>query len=368
MNMAKEGKITVLVTNDLVTDQRVHKVCESLTSFGYEVELIGRKLKGAPPLGFRTYKTKRLRMLFNQRVWFYAEYNIRIAVLLFFKRSNAYLANDLDTLPAAWLVSVLKGVKLFYDSHEYFTEVPELISRPKVRMIWRKIEAFILPRLKKSYTVSPSIAAAYKKLYGIEMKVVCNYPYYFKGNLQCAEDKVQKVVFYQGVLNIDRGLEEAILAMEYMKGVILRIAGDGDVAAELKQLVKEKGLANKVEFLGRVPLEELQKETMKADVGISLEKMNGLNYTYALPNKLFDYIQLGIPVLVSPLPEVERILTEFEVGLTISNYEPKHIAAQLTALLADDEQKRHFIMQLALARKAYCWEKEESKLKALFLD
>ncbi|MBK9626950.1 MAG: glycosyltransferase [Flavobacteriales bacterium] len=132
----------VTVTNDLGTDNRVHRTCTVLQELGYAVLLVGRALPGSLPLD-RPYGTHRMRLLFRKGAWFYAEYNLRLFLLLIFRRSSLIVANDLDTLLAAWMAARLKGSQLVYDSHEYFTEGPELVERPRVRRIWLAIERWI---------------------------------------------------------------------------------------------------------------------------------------------------------------------------------------------------------------------------------
>ena len=141
-----KNRIYVSVSNDLFSDMRVDKVCNTLVSMGFDVHLVGRKLPNSLPLTNRNYKTKRLKLLFKKGALFYAEFNFRLFWYLLFKKHSVLLANDLDTLLANRWVSKLKGSQLVYDSHEYFTEVPELKEGSFAKNTWLKIEKQIFPK------------------------------------------------------------------------------------------------------------------------------------------------------------------------------------------------------------------------------
>src|SRR5436853_2609137 len=117
-------RIIVSVVSDLVTDQRVHRTATSLHKKGCDVVLVGRRKKDSADVS-RDYKTVRFRLWWEKGALFYASYNLRLFFFLLFTKSDALVANDLDTLLPNFLISKLKGSKLYYDSHEYFTEVPE---------------------------------------------------------------------------------------------------------------------------------------------------------------------------------------------------------------------------------------------------
>ena len=149
----------VSVINDLVTDQRVNKSCLALQKAGYVVLLVGRKQRKSPPMDERSYATHRMKLLFEKGPLFYAEYNIRLFFFLLFHRANLLLSNDLDTVLPNYFISRLKGSKMVFDSHEYFTETPELVNRPKVQRVWKRIEGFVVPKLDEMITVCDSIVS-----------------------------------------------------------------------------------------------------------------------------------------------------------------------------------------------------------------
>ncbi|MGE0561866.1 MAG: glycosyltransferase [Flavobacteriales bacterium] len=361
-----EQKIIISVTNDLVTDQRVNRICSSFMDLNYEVLLVGRKLKNSLPVD-RKYKTRRFNLWFNKGFLFYANYNLRLFFFLLFSKSTLLWSNDLDTLPANYLVSKLKGVKLIYDSHEYFTEVPELVNRPKIQHIWQTIEKLIFPKLKNVVTVSQQIADEYKTNYGVNITVIRNLPIKIKEHYEVRNIKIdgKKIILYQGWVNEKRGLEPLIEAMQQIENAHLYIIGDGDIFDKIVQQVLDLKLQDKVTLLGKIPFEFLPHYTHQADLGVSLEENVGLNYKYALPNKLFDYINAGVPVLTADLPEMKKIVSMYKIGETISNITPSAIAEKINEILNDNDQLTTYATNCLKAKEELCWENEQQKLYAL---
>lgn len=365
-------KVIVSVTNDLSTDQRVDKACKTLISLGFDVTLAGRWLPGCLPLNDRPYKTHRMRLIFRKGPLFYAEYNIRLFLLLFFRRCNLLVSNDLDTLPANFLAHLLKRIPVVYDSHEFYTETPELTGRPFVQSIWEWIERLIFPHLKDIITVNESIAGLYQKKYGKKLHVVRNIPrriHHIKTatrkELGLPEDK--HIVLLQGAgINVQRGAEEAIESMQYTADAVLLIIGGGDVIEQLKQLTSRLNLHDKVIFKPRLPYSELMMHTRLADVGITLDKDTNVNYRYSLPNKLFDYINAGIPVLASRLPEIARIVEGYGVGMIAEDHNPVNIARLINEMLSNEVKRQQWKENLAIAASELNWENEEKTLIELY--
>jgi len=232
--MSKQ-KIIVSVTNDLATDMRVDKICNSLLELNYDVLLVGRVLPNSIRVK-RIYSTRRFKLWFNKGALFYANYNIRLFFFLLFNSFDVLWSNDLDTLWANHLAAKWKNKKLIFDSHEYFTEVPELVDRPKVKRFWKRIEQRILPQLKHISTVSPSIVDLYQKEYGIKVKLLRNVPVLHKSNVEVENIKEEgkSILIYQGAINVNRGIEHMIEAMQHVDNALLYIFGKGDILMKLK--------------------------------------------------------------------------------------------------------------------------------------
>jgi glycosyltransferase involved in cell wall biosynthesis len=366
--------IIVSVTNDLTTDQRVDRVCKTLVKMGFEVLLVGRKLNNSQVLRERSYQTKRLRLVFRKGPLFYAEFNLRLFLLLLFSKADLLLSNDLDTLLANWLTSVIRHLPLIHDCHEYFRGVPELNGRPRTTKIWKMIEDHIFPDLHKIYAVNDSIARIYHAEYGNEVKVIRNMPFRRtqenkKTKKELGIQEHHKVILYQGAVNMDRGLDEVIEAMKFLQtDATLLIIGTGDILKKLKEQVRKNELSDKVLFTGQIPLEELSAYTMIADIGLSIEKDVSINYHFCLPNKFLDYIQCNIPVLISPLIEMKAIVEKYNIGEMITSHDPVYLAGKMDDMLNNKEKLALYRENLKKAASELCWENEQQELIGIFRD
>jgi glycosyltransferase involved in cell wall biosynthesis len=349
----------VCVSNDLTTDQRVHKTCITLQKCGYWVIETGRLLPESLPLE-RPYFTLRKKLWFRKGPLFYAEFNIRLFLYLMTKDVDLIFANDLDTLLAAYLAAKLRQKRLIFDAHELFPEVPELVTRPLIKGIWEKIENRIFPHLTHSITVSKSISDYYKNKYNIQMHVVRNIPEYH--NSKKVQPRIsfpgKKVILYQGALNKGRGLEMVLDAMPLIENAMLVIIGDGDIRWALEEKTKKLEIENKVCFLGKISGDKLYEYTPAADLGLCLLENMGLNYYYSLPNRIFDYLQAGVPVLASRFPEIVNIVEKYNTGLLIDHLEPVYLADVINNMIKNPFNTDHFY---AVA-KELCWENEEKEL------
>ena len=356
------NRIIISVTNDLVTDQRVGKTCELLSETGYDVLLVGRKLKKSFSIQ-RNYRTKRFRLLFNKGILFYTEYNIRLFLFLLFTKKDMLFSNDLDTLLPNYITSVFQRKKLIFDSHELFSEIPELVNKQQVKKVWLFLEKTIIPKLQNVITVSDSIKNHYHNLYGISAIVIRNIPkieHINQKNFEIdAEEK--KVILYQGSVNIGRGIELMIDTMALLDEYLFIVIGDGDILEQLKEKVSNLSLHNKVKFLGKKTPEELKELTPNATIGMSLEEDLGLNYRYALPNKIFDYLHANVPVIVADLPEMRSLIKKHPIGEILIERTPKTLAKTIINMTNISYEK-----ELKTAKKELNWSKEKEKLISIF--
>ncbi len=368
-------RVIFTVTNDVFTDQRVNKMAQTLKSMGFELVIAGVKRKDSPPFAPEWADIKRIPLIFHKGFLFYAEFNLKLFFYLLFAKADLLVANDLDTLLPAHLAAKIRRKPLVYDTHEYFTGSPEVAHRPLRRWLWKGLERLLFPRQKTIITVNQSIAQLYEKEFGKKLNVVRNMPRYrqpdqqiTRKNLGLPEDK--HLILLQGSgINVDRGTEELIMAMRPEHGIenaLLLIIGSGNVIGQLKKQVNGENLGNRVWFLPKMPYEQLIQYTSLATIGVSLDKPDSLNYLFSLPNKLFDYIMAGTPVLVSDLPELRRIVDKYQVGMISKNHDPAHIAACIKLMLSDPEQLSQWKTNCLDVAKELNWENEEQVIWRIY--
>ncbi len=355
-------KILFTVTTDLNYDQRMMRICESLYNLGFDVTIVGRSLPHSAPLSTKPYKQRRLKCLFHKGKFFYLEYNIRLFFFVFFLRGYDIISSvDMDTLPGTFLATRFKKVKLYFDAHEYFSETIEVVRRPRIQKLWKKMERFFIPKTDFAYTVSESLAEAFKKHYHKDFSVIRNISVY--------NDSIQKkpgkpYLVYIGAVNEGRGLKEIIQAMHQIDSEFW-ICGYGDLYEELLAFTHEQNLASKVLFKGYVKPEELHQITKNASIGYLLLENKGKSYYYSLANKFYDYIHAEIPQITINFPEYQKINAQHEVAQLI-DLDIAQIVQATNELLNNTTNYNRISANCKVAKKALCWQNEEKKLLELY--
>ena len=358
-------KIIVSVISDLVTDQRVQKECNTFYKEGYDVLLIGRKSKNIFVLNELPYKVIRFHNLFRRGPLMYLVFNLQLFFYLLFKKADLLWANDLDTLLPNFIIARLKKTKLVYDSHEYFTLS---VYKKTSRKIWELLEKFLFPRLKNVITVNDSIKNVYEKKYKVPVVAIRNVPYKSVNNENMKMDlpKNKKILVMQGIgLNENRGAEEAVLMMQFLSSEYnLYFIGRGTILQKLKRMVVDLKLSDKVTFIDALPYNQMMAYTRQCFLGLIFEKINfNDEHMFALPNRLFDYLKAGIPVISSKAIEIKNIIEKYNVGDFIDNFEPGQIAEKILEISRNTEVYNQWKLNTVAASNELCWENEEIKLK-----
>lgn len=357
------AKVIHCILNNLIYDQRVHKLATTLTQ-EHEVEVVGVRFRWKEPaLSPRPYRVHRVWVPIRRGVFFFGLANFQVFFRLIFRwRWDAVVACDLDILLACWLAARLRGKKILLDSRELYTQTSFQLGKPLRRRIWQLLENFLYPRTPYILAVSPPIAQYFAKKYHKPIWLIYNLPRRGRG---FARPRLEnRLLLYQGMLHPHRGLEELILALTYVSQWKLWILGDGPRRAYLEALVRQQGLEGRVQFFGLVPFEAVSGYTEKATLGVSGEVPRSLNHRYALPNKVFDYLQQGIPVLVGEAPLLQALVRHYGCGYVVESWQPKEIAYALEHIQASSQAYEQWVEGARAAAKELHWERQEPCLRA----
>jgi glycosyltransferase involved in cell wall biosynthesis len=341
---------------------------------GYDVTLVGRKLRTSQQLEPKTFHQKRIFCFFTKGPMFYAEYNFRLFVWLLFQKADCLCAIDLDTiLPCLW-ASQLKGIKRVYDAHELFCEMKEIVSRPSRYKIWKQLERYAVPKFSYGYTVCKPIADEFKNMYGVAYVVIRNVPVHIEESGEMKVDRWKMGIdseehspffIYQGAVNEGRSFETLIPAMKEAP-LPLHIYGDGNFLKQVQELIRQFGVEDNVFLKGKLRPEELRTITSKAFAGITLFENNGQSNYLSLANRFFDYIQAGIPQLCVNYPSYREINGQQEVAVLIDDLKPETIVAGLNLLFNDTVTYKRLQFNCRQAAVIYNWSVEETKLISFY--
>lgn len=337
----------------------MQRICTSLSNAGYEVVLVGRRLKTSIPLQALPFVQKRLPCFFTKGFLFYTEYNLRLLFFLLFTQANAFCAIDLDTILPNYIASVIRRKPRVYDAHELFTELIEVVSRPSIHKIWLAIERFVVPRFQHGYTVNQFIKEEFSRRYRVDYQVVRNLP--LKKDITLSEKYPRFTVLYQGAVNEGRSFETLIPAMQHVDADLL-ICGTGNYFTQVQALIKQNGVEDKVKLMGALLPSELKAITPKCHVGVTIFDSKGLNQYYSLANRFFDYMMAGIPQICVNYPEYAYINNQYGFAYMICDVQPQTIATALNNLLANNVLYSELQANCIIANEQLNWQEEEKTL------
>jgi glycosyltransferase involved in cell wall biosynthesis len=337
----------------------MQRICTSLVSAGYEVVLVGRRLKTSISLQPQPFTQKRLPCFFTKGFLFYTEYNLRLLLFLLFTKANTFCAIDLDTILPNYFASVIRRKPRVYDAHELFTELIEVVSRKPIHKVWLAVERFAVPRFANGYTVNLFIKEEFKRRYKVDYQIVRNLP--FKKEITKLEKYPRFTVLYQGAVNEGRSFETLIPAMQHVNANLL-ICGNGNYFTQVQDLIQQYGVDDKVKLMGAVLPSELKAITQKCHVGITIFESEGLNQYYSLANRFFDYMMAGIPQICVNYPEYAHINNNYGFAYMIKDVAPQTIATALNNLQADDVLYKEIEINCTIAKAQLNWQEEEKTL------
>jgi glycosyltransferase involved in cell wall biosynthesis len=309
-------------------------------------------------------KTLLISMFFLGWFLYLVVLNLSIVVRFIGLVGDLYYANDLDTLLAGYLLTRLHRARLIYDAHELYPDLAET-SPDFYRFLLKKVEGYLARRADAVITVNDPIAEILQDRHRLERKptVVLNCPPFQPVPERVNASLPLYKVLYHGLYLPGRNLEGLVLSMRYVENAQLYLRGYGMLEGTLRRIVDQNGLRDKVIFLAPVPMSELVPKAAEFDIGIVPYPGNPLNLNsyFCGPNKVFEYLMAGLALAVSDLPELRKIVDQYDVGIVFDPDSPRDIARAL-AELTEESLQRMQANALAAARETFNFEREAEKL------
>ena len=356
------------------TDSRITNIYESLSALGKDVKVIG----------FNWYSGN----YDNPKDWFIYKINRRPAFLFYLKSAaklflkllditaDIYVAEDVYTLPVTAIIAKGRRKKLYYNSREFFTSIGGLAGKSSVQKLIAAIEKFFIKYVDVVTVTGEMDKEFIEKLYHPkEIIVIRNIPrkispkpekiFNLREKFGIPEKSV--ILIYQGMLQKGRGIYQSIEAVKTIANTALVLIGYGPDEDKIKMLIDEENLRDKVFLTGAVEHKELLNYTASGDIGLTLIENISTSYYYALPNKLFEYLNAGLCVLSSPLPQMKKIVDEYKVGETVNPENQEEINDAVKKLSENSELLEKYKLNAASAREELNWENEFEKVKRYFV-
>jgi len=355
-------------------ERRIFNEVISAEKGGFRVKILALKIPGLKEndkisrsnifrLSIKSWRGSPLKFLsFNYRLFFQLKQ----------EKYQVLHAHDLWVLPATVLAAFSAKKPVIYDIHEYVRGL-EIFTHKKISgYIWTLAERIFIRFVRVIIVINEYHRRLLLQTYSNipEPLILMNFPS-FKTDKDYYErdfDQRDKKAIYQGILKEGRNLGRLIKSMSSVKAGFLEIVGYGDLENELKTLVIKLNLHEKIKFAGKINWDKLIEETSMARTGLVLFEPDGLNYTYASPNKFFEYVSAGTPVIASDIPSFRDLIKKFEVGILVDHTSISAIAESIEKLLTNRNTWTKFHSQCIKARREWNWERQEVELLRIYKD
>jgi len=367
--MSSKNKVLITFLGNLNYDTRCKNLYNTLKVNGYEVEFLGFDwlTKDFKPVEGDVIIHKLHKGFLS--LSFYLKFAWNLKFCLMASKASIIFAEDIYTLPFAVIFGKLKRAKIFYDSRELYGHLAGLKGKKVKQGFWRIVEKLFIKKVDHIITTGKLDSDFLIKKYNIDNPILLrNLPRYYKPKQEhdlrslFKINNNQKILLYQGVIHKGRGLRPTYQALKELQNCMLVIIGDGELEDYYRNLAKEMGINEKVIFLGKVDQDEILSYTKTADIGLSIIENMSLSYYYALPNKLFEYIMVEVPVIVSNLPQMKEIVEKYEVGKVVDLDNPDELIEAIKQLSEDEVLYNKFKENCRTASQELNWENEVKSL------
>ncbi len=336
------------------------RIADSLADAGHQISMVGVHRGRTLDASVR-HKIHRFTCIFRRGILFYIEYNIRLVLFLLRADFDLIYTVDLDTILAGSLVKRWRAKKQVFDSHEFFSEVPELEGRRLKKWLWTQLGHWTIPYTDIRWTVSTSLAKALETKYGFAFGLLRNMPKRYR-EVPMRNAEIKNLV-YLGVLNKGRGLEQCIRVLAARKELSLTLIGDGDLRQELEDLADQLKVSDRLIFAGRLPRDQIFDTLTGYDLGLNILESQSKSYRLSLANKYFDYIQAELPSIQIAFEEYVRMQEKFACCYLVHQATEQDIGDAITALQKNDNlDYDRMVEECRKAKQMWHWDVEKEQL------
>ena len=354
----------IVVSSDPRYDARSTKFLNSLLEAGLKARVIGTSSDNEAE---ETEAIIRVPVDARGGKKFFLQFYGRIVPRCLNTPAKVVIAGDLFSLPPAILAkrkSMRFGIqsRLIYDSKELYRELPSLKRKKSSFLFWMIVENQSIKRTDRVLTVNESIAEILEVKWHLPVTVVMNVPESSVAITGRPKSLDRIFLAFSGGLQPERGLENLIRLVSLLpRKYEIRFVGDGSMREELERLAQKLDVGSRVHFVGRVKNSEVIDRLSQSHVGIYLMENTGLCHYLALPNKLFQFLSAGLPVIVPTFPEMEKIVRKYDVGKSVDPKNLEEAARAVVAITSDAEVYRRYVANCEKAARELNWRVEKDK-------
>lgn len=395
------ARISMIVWNEFTNDARVLKEAQTLSLAGHHVSVHALHTPGVTSLRETLHDGIHVLRVPRSPFWKYrkstapgkanagAKSFARLGLFRFFLRIVARLwthfylllgmlrakpdvihSHDVNTLVTGWVAAKLAKACLVYDAHEISTSREGYAG---LRKLVGMIERVLMPRVDGAITTTDARAKFFARAYHIPRPIVLQ-------NRPRQQQKIQSnrireelglerpwpIILYQGGIQQGRGLERLARIAKDVPDTYFVFIGGGRLDGVLQTIAQEAGAADRVRFISTVALAELPVYTASADIGIQPIENTCFNHFTTDSNKLFEYVQAGLPVIASDLPEIRLIVGQYDLGVLVKPGDSAALVEAIGRLVSDRALRLHYAERARQASSQLSWEAQEHELVDLY--
>lgn len=372
--LEQSKKIVIAFLGNPLHDSRITNLTNSLRYDDCRVSVIGFDWfitsKNYFDDYFSVYQLRKTKI----RLFFYLKFAKILLKELSKTKADIYFAEDIYTLPFVYFIARKRKAKIYYNSRELYAFLGGLRNRPYLQKLVKAIENYFIKKVDLVLTTGEMDSKFLENFYGIKNTLVIrNIPLFqrperkinFREEYGIPEDKL--IMLYQGVLLEGRGLPLIFQTMQNINEVVLVLLGDGEQKNNFKKIASSLGVSERIIFAGTIKQGDLINYTAGADIGLSLIENISISYYHALPNKLFEYIMAGLPVLSSDLPQMKKIVEFYNVGEAIDITGVSNIEKVLKKWVSNPDLLNEHRENCKLAIKELNWQSEYERARRTLL-